>query len=437
MRRRLRGTAGAPVRRDTAITVAGGFWAQATVLVSGVLVARILGVENRGHLALLWIVALVLGQLGSLGLPLATTYWIAKRRVSARAIVRSLAWPAAVQTVVLVSLQALALELILGDEVRPVRVAALFTLGAVPAMLAQQYALAILQGQQRFRAFNIVRILPATSYSVAVVTLFLVSSSDLPTVALAWTSSYMLAAGVALGYALSGLPDDSAAPSRPPDRAEMLRFGMTGLLGSASPVDTFQLDQAVVGLFISPSALGLYVVAVAFTNLPRVLAQNIGYVAYPHVAECPTPQAARRAMWRFAAVALLGLGFTVAALEVTADRLVSFFFGTEFSGSAGLARILLVGALLAGVRRVLADGARGAGRPGLGTLGEVASWVCLILTLPVLVPAAGVTGVALSLVTSSAVSLAVLVAAIAVAGRRAPPRPAMASQPDLAKEMPG
>lgn len=418
----LRRVSAGRVRRDASVTVSTAFYGQAAVLVSGVIAARILGVEARGQLALLWIVALVLTQVGLLGLPLAVTYWIARQPASARAIVRLLVCPAVLQAVMLVGTQAVVLYLVMGGEERAVRVAGLYTLGVIPALLAHQYARALLQGQRRFLAFNIVRTLPGSFYTVAIVILFVSSDGDLPTVALVWTSAYIVGAVVSLGYALCGLPSDADVPHDAPSRIEMIRFGLTAMLGSASPLDTFQLDQAVVGFFISPVALGLYVVAVAFTNLPRFVAQSVGFVAFPYVAARSDVSAARRTMWRFAGLALLACGVMVAALEGLADQLVPLFFGPEFSASTAILRILLVSALLAGLRRVLADGARGAGRPGLGTLAEVVSWASLLLVLPFLASTAGVEGVALALVISSGIGLSVLVGTLAVTGRNAPPR---------------
>lgn len=407
-------------RRAMAMTVLGGFWAQAVILVSGVLVARILGIENRGHLALLAVVAVIVSQLGSLGLPLAATYWISKKPGSARSIVCSLAWPSALQAVALLGIGALALHLIVGDEERAVRLAALYTLAVIPASLGLQYALALLQGLRRFQAFNALRVLPATLYGTGILALFLAGGGDLPTVALVWSSVFVLGAMVSLVYALGGLPATEEQPPELPTRADMLRFGVKGMLGSVSPIDTFQLDQAVVGLFISPAALGLYVVAVAFTNLPRMVAQNIGFVAFPHVASLADRRAANKATWRCCLLAVAVCGGIVAALEATADGLVPLFFGSEFSASAGLMRILLASALLAGVRRVLADCARGCGYPGLGTIAELWTWVSLLAALPILVPLLGVEGVALALVASSTSGLIVLVVAVALVGRRVP-----------------
>ena len=82
MKRRLAGLPGrsrvTQVHRDTAVSVVASIGQQGLVLISGILVARILGVEGRGFLALLWLVAAILGTLGMLGLQQALTYWIVK-----------------------------------------------------------------------------------------------------------------------------------------------------------------------------------------------------------------------------------------------------------------------------------------------------------------------------------------------------------------------
>ena len=71
------------------------------------------------------------------------------------------------------------------------------------------------------------------------------------------------------------------------------------------------LDQAVVGLFMPPSVLGLYVVAVAFTNLPRFVGQSIGMVAYPTVANARDPLEARR---RLSRLVMMTVGVSVVIL---------------------------------------------------------------------------------------------------------------------------
>ena len=394
-------------RFPVAGSVLAGGVGQAALVVSGVLAARILGVEDRGYLALLVLFPAVLSQIGSLGLPLAATFALSGPGADQAAIVRALRAPALVQAIALVAVHAVILAAVFADDRGAVRLAALVSLAAVPAALAQQYGLAVLQGEQRFSSFNLFRTVPAVVYSIAVSVIFVVGVGDLPLVTAAWIASAAAAGAVTLAVGVRALrwrgSRDSDAALAP-----MLRFGLKGLLGSTSPVESFRLDQAVVGLLLSPAALGLYVVGLAFANLPRFVAQSIGYVAYPRVARATPANAARREMWQFFALAVAVCAAIVAALELAAGWLVPLFFGESFSGAVPVTRILLVGALFLGARRVLADGAQGLGRPGLGTVAELSSWLFLLPALALLTPTLGVEGVALALTIAAGLSLALL-----------------------------
>src|ERR1019366_10035217 len=119
-----------------------------------------LGVENRGRLALLILFATLVTQLGSLGMPLAMTYWIARQPKSAPRLARSLAGFVSRQVPLLILVQALILFLILRRMPSYVLAAAGISLVATPALIGWQYALGVLQGQQRFGAWNICRLIP-------------------------------------------------------------------------------------------------------------------------------------------------------------------------------------------------------------------------------------------------------------------------------------
>ena len=387
------------------------FGIQALLVVSGVLAARILGPEDRGYLALLALSPIILSELGNLGLPLAITYHTARDRTHAAAIARSSVRPFLLQLVVLTAVHAIIVAVLLGGQPRPVCTAGLFTLMAVPASLAQRYGLAIMQGQQRFAAFNILRLLPVALYAGAIAAFFVVGNGELPLVALAWAASNLTVGAATLGLAAWGAlasPLRGRADVRAPSLGNMLRFGLKGFLGSVSPVETLRVDQAVVGLFLSPTALGLYVVALAFTNLPRFVAQSVGMVAYPSVASHTDEAAARRSMWAFFWATVAMSTAIVIPLLLMSGWLVPLFFGDQFREAARVTQILLPGTLFAGAGRVLSDALKGRGHPTAGTLAEVATWLWLAPALALAVPLWGVNGVALSLSTSYVVSFSVL-----------------------------
>jgi O-antigen/teichoic acid export membrane protein len=382
-----------------------GFLGQAVLIVSGVLAARILGVEDRGYLALLVLFPAVLAQIGSLGLPLAATFELSRDRSRWAEVVRTLVRPFTIQCVSLVLLHAGILLAVFWGDPHAVKVSALMSLAAVPAILGQSYGTATLQGQQRFLAFNVLRTLPALAYTVAVLAVFVVGG-DLQWVVAGWIAASLVSAAVTVWIAVRPIRL-RRAPRSPEALRSMLRFGLKGLLGWTSPVETFRLDQAVVGLFLTPAALGLYVVGLAFANLPRFIAQSVGYIAYPRVA-ARRGEAAWRELWQFFWLASGAAALVVIALELGVSWLVPAFFGDEFSGAIVLTRILLVGALFLSARRVLTDGAQGLGRPGLGTIAEVSSWVFLLPALGIFTPLWDARGVAAALAVSAALSFVVL-----------------------------
>jgi O-antigen/teichoic acid export membrane protein/O-antigen ligase len=313
-------------------------------------------------------------------------------------------------------LQAAALAVLVASDPQDVRVAAAISLLLPPGILALSFGVAILQGQRRFTAFNLLRILPSTAYVVGVVIVYALNATSLVLFMALWAAVNLIGGFFALGFAVRGLPKH-AEKEPDPSRGQMVKFGLKALLGSLSPVDVVRLDQAVVGLFLSPVALGYYVVAQAFSLLPRVVAASVGMVAYPQVAAERDRQAARRAMWKFFFLGLTLSGLVVVALELMAGELISLLFGDDFAEATTIAQILLLASLFMAGRRVLTDGVNGLGHPGYGTIAEVTSWILLLPAVAILLPWFGAEGVALALAASWGASLLLLVGFALVAGR--------------------
>jgi O-antigen/teichoic acid export membrane protein len=406
-------TVGAVGRRHRATigSVATGVWSQALLVLSGVISARTLGVEDRGRLALLALFPIVLAQLGAMGVPLAVTFRVASGRATARAAVRTVRSLALGQAGLVVVAHLALLELLAfpGQPGR-MEMAGFITLAWTPAALLQMYAQALLQGQERFRAFNVLRVLPGMLASLLIGVIALAGEASLASLAAAWTAAYVIGAAASIAVGLRGASGSRGEAVEP--RGAFVAFGLRGLLGSSSPLETFRLDQAVVGLVISQAALGIYVVAVAFTNLPRFIAQSIGMVAYPRVAAEADEAAARRSLWTFAAVATAAASAVAGALALAAGWIVPLFFGSAFGAAVTPCRILLVASVFFSARRVLSDGARGIGSPGLGTVAEVVTWIILVPAVLVMAPLWGVNGVAAALSLAAAAGAVFLVAAL-------------------------
>jgi len=414
------GRARIPDRRPLAGSILASFWSQAAVVVTGILTARSLGPTDRGYWALLVLVPAILQQLGTLGLPQATTYFIASHRRKEPAVLRAIRTPAIAQVLALTLIQAAVLWFLVEGEPDRVRLAAGASLLLIAGSVADMYGKAILQGQGRFTALNLVRPATVSFALVGIVILFASGDARLAPVAAVWVAATLAGGAVTLTVALArrerrGRGEHFA-------RGPMLRFGLRGLLGSASPIETFRVDQAAIGLVLPAQELGLYVAALSFTNLPSLISRSVGMIALPQVARNTARGSSD--IWRFFWFSVVLTGIVVAVLELWAGFLVPFFFGEDFKAAVPMTRILLVGAFLYAARRVLTDGVSGSGMPGLGSIAELSSWFVLVPLMALLVGPWGAEGVAMALTISAAFSLALLVVLCRRAERRMPKRTA-------------
>jgi O-antigen/teichoic acid export membrane protein len=374
---------------------------QLALMWSGIAVARMLGVDDRGHLALFALLVAILAMVGMFGLPVGVTYFLA-RGSSVRRMAAELRPLLIAQFAVLTPVQVAVLVVVFGHADASVRDAAWLSVLALPATLVQAYAFAIVQGQRRFLALNCLRWLPAGVYGFAVVIVWALGRGTLLEVTTAWVMSVVGVAAISLAVALVGSHEPERAPRV--ERREVVRFGLKGMLGSTSPLEAFRLDQAVIGLLLSPYFLGLYVVGVALTNLPRFIGQSLGFIAYPLIASRTTHSGKRATVLRFVVAGAFLTFVVVAALELLAGRLVPLFFGQEFAPAVDVTRLLLVAAFFASMRKLFADCAQGAGYPSFGSVAEIVSWAILVPSLIVLTPRYGVEGVAGSMVLAYAAS---------------------------------
>lgn len=391
------------------INFAGGMSLQLVLLVSGVVLTRALGPTNRGNMALLILVSAVASQLGGLGIPYALTYAVARVPTAARSTLVLVWRPIAIQALIASAAALCALGPLTIGRPDYVKIGAAATSVAIAATVYERCGLAVLQGLRRFLSFNLFRNASNTLFSTVAAVLWLSGDDHFLPYALAWSVCQTVVAPFAIWFADRSAAAAATGAAPPLPRRSLLRFGRRSLFGGDPPVETYRIDQGAVAVFLAPASLGFYVAALAFTNLPRFIAQSFSLVATPTVAGQRDHSDAVRMMWRFFWLAVPFYVGLAALLFVAAPVLTNFFFGSAFARSAGISRILLVATVPYCARRVLSDSARGAGYPALGSIAEIVSLATVLPAFAIAIPIWGLDGVAYSLVTSSMAALAVLV----------------------------
>jgi O-antigen/teichoic acid export membrane protein len=402
-----RGTRSQDASRLITWSLLTGLAAQAALLISGPVVARLLGVEHRGYLALFMLLPPVVTQIAHLGLPDALPFHLTGDIRRLAGIRRAIWRPLVLQTSLATCVSSLAIIPFVRGRPAEVVLAGMLSVPMIALSLAQSYGLSILSGLHQFARFQLLRLAPAVIYAVGTLYLYVVGVHSLPMVMLTWLSSQVLVV-ILLAAALPRVPVDSAADG--PTTKTLLQFGVRGWLGTTAPIEALRPDQLVVGLFLSPSALGLYVVGIAFTNLPRFLAQSVGLVTYPRIAAERDAVLAFRLLKRHLFVTLGASGTVVVVVSVVCGTLIPKIFGQEFSAAVPVTRILLIAAIPNSIRRVLGDGLRGMGRPGAAAVAEIVTALTLLASLALLLPRWHIEGAAAALAISAVCGVTVMLA---------------------------
>lgn len=395
----------------------GGVLTQFLTLVSGVVAARMLGVEGRGQIVLVSVLAQMASQLTLGGsLPNAITKELASHGLRARDGLHGLIGRWALWGC-LGAAAASAYFLLTGvDEVDATAagLAVGVAIMALTGMTARILVGAMLGEQADPLKIAMTGVLPQLFATVTLSTALALGIDWNP---LEIVVVMVVCQALVLGFRLRSLKPPTNRPEDRLDRAELARIARRTHIGSIGPLDGLALDRALVGSMIGSAALGLYSAAVALGSLAAMLGATVAMVALPKIAAAQRgPRDAERALvrrWLLMSVAVLVP--TVLVFEAANPIVIPLLFGEDFRGAIACGYWYVAAAGLLAFRRLLIVILQGRGR------GLVASWIELALTPFVLVAVLvgsilddvevvgiGMLGVALCSVVALAVSVRVL-----------------------------
>ena len=399
---------GNQTRRSTAESVLTGFIGQAGVMITGVISARILGPEGRGHLALLVLVPSILTLLVGLGIPQALTFELSRGHDGSEYIKTLINRVFLAQAGLIATAHGAIVWFYYAGQERDLMYAAALAVISGPAMLAIQYSVAIYMGLCLFRHVNVFKLAAPAGYAFALVALYFSGGAGLENVVLCWIVPLVAAAMVMLKIARSAIPTATVYAQSPTATVGSLAsFGYKGLIGTATPLESFRLDQFAAGLLISPHALGLYAAGQAFGNLSRFIAGSVAQVAYPLVAKRRETQAGIDTVWKFFYVSSAFIAMVTLTLCAITPTLIRVLFGPKFEDAIIIAELLIVGSLFAAIRKVVVESIRGLGHPKISTYAELSMYPWLLTGGLAMTNMYGVLGLALAVAIAHFISMLV------------------------------
>ena len=372
------------------------------VIGSSVIVARRLGPEGFGMLAVLTATVALAVQIGSAGLPSANTYFVAQDRKRVPAVwANSLVFAfggGALLVLIVVALARISPALFGEVPANLVLIAAI----SIPFQLLSLLGLNVLLAMDRIAQMNLLdSMLPALVLLNSIIVLFVLRLGLPILVSFNTAAALVLAVWMILVIGRLTRRQNDAPAFRPNGDLfrKTIRFGLKFSIPVMAAILIFRVDLLIVNHFRGASEAGVYAVASQVANLLLMLPGVIATLLFPRLASYQDQRG------EFAIRVTRHTSFVMLMMCVAAAAgsfVLPLIYGPRFADAAIQLLILLPGVYLVGIESVLVQHFTGIGLP-------VAIPVFWLITLAVniglnlaLVPGFGARGAAYASVGSYA-----------------------------------
>ena len=375
-------------------------------ILTGILSARMLGPVGRGEYAAIIVWPMGIANFLAFGINQAAVFHLGQRTFSTSQTATAVTVIGIVQSAISVAIGLVVVPLVLAKYSGTVQALGILFVLLTPVIILSGYPGNLFQGMQDLPRFNFIRVMAPLTYAAGLVGLYALHRGNLQSVIFSQLAGFILALTIGIALVWRILKprlqwNSSAIPS-------LLHYGIRSHAGSIAYYFNQRIDQLILSLLVPPKQLGFYAVAVTLSTTVAVFPQAAGIVAFSRGSSQQAKDAKVTAGVAFRS-SLLWLLAACGGLYALAPFLIRFVFGGAFDGSILACRILLPGALVAGLSFVLYNAASAMGRPGLGTVAEGVGVIATAMGLFLLVPRYGYIGAALVSSIAYTVSFLVMV----------------------------
>jgi O-antigen/teichoic acid export membrane protein len=378
-------------------------------VVAGVIVARWLGAEGVGALAVINVAVATIVQLGSFGLPSSNTYFIAKDQAHFRAAaINSLVFALVVGSVLAIGLSVLAsfragwFGFVSPDLIRIASI-------SIPFQLIALIGLNILLAVGKVKEFNLLDLAGQSFVLLNALLALIVLNSGLKTLV-----TFNTIASVLVSIVVASLLVISAKRlAQSQWRADvallrrMIAYGVKFHISILAGAIILRADLLVVNHFRGAAEAGVYSIASQFALLLMLLPGVIATLLFPRVT---AEQDARGETTCQVTRSTTLIMFVCCLAAVPLSLLLPFVYGAAFADATKLLLILLPGVYLMGLESVLVQHFNALGLPRAIPIYWLVTLVLNLVLVFGLVPRFGAQGAAIA----STISYATIFALVAL-----------------------
>lgn len=375
-------------------------WAIILSLITSILVARGLGVEERGVYAVVVLIASLIVIFLNSGMEPSFIYHIArdpeKLGIWADTVATFTIWLSALGVLMAGVVIALG-HAVLFPSIAPQDL--LFSLLLIPVTLIFTNLMSIFRGTQDFRSYNLVEMV--TQPLALLFSFLLIWVLDWGVAGAVVAVALRYIAAIVLGFILLRRKQILITPSLRARRQQLgplLSYAIRAYFYNIVTFLNQRLDVLLLNLFsVGVSAIGLYDIAVTLGERMWILSRSVSMVTFSRSAAFEQADAQRTHLTTLAAryVFWLGLGLAIAVF-VLADWGVQLLYGVEYASSAVALRTLLPGIVTFGMGHVLSNDIAGRGKPEIIAVQSIFALVLNMVLNLFLIPRFSFAGAALA-----------------------------------------
>ncbi|WDQ15652.1 oligosaccharide flippase family protein [Rhodopirellula sp. P2] len=370
-------------------------------IVTSIILARWLGPDLRGELALVLLLPSTLLALLTSGFNAPIVHFVATGEWPNQRITANVTGIGTLLAALSIAVGCAAIHwrhLLFPGISTPLLIA---SLGLIPIQVAQGSLNAILIGKQAFRRSMLTNLI--VSPLQLVINLTAVVYLDLGILG-AFASTLLCGlVGTSISathvYREVGVgnfwtwPELSIAPLR-----SAITYGMKAHVANLAGFLNYRVDMFLVNLLLGTAQAGFYVVAVGLAEKLWILVSSLAGVVFPTVsAEAQSdPLASAQFTSRIAATMLCLLSLAAIVMSLTAIPFINLMYGAEFAKAGWVMISLLPGITLLGHAKLLSNHIAGIGHPEVNAIGASLGVVINIASNFALIPRYGLIGAGIS-----------------------------------------
>jgi O-antigen/teichoic acid export membrane protein len=332
-----------------------------------IILARFLGPSGQGKYSLITLLPLMLLTFLNLGLNTSTIYYVSKKEINLNQVFNTNFIIALILAALSIVIGIIVIFLLANNKFENVEQSLLFlSLSAMPFMFLMIFMQTIFQGLQNFKMFNSILVVQQLSNLLLVCLLVVLFNLELEGAIIAFILGYVLTVLFIL-YILF-YKYNVRINFREINKTYLMKSFKYGLKAHISNVMTFlnyRLDILLLGYFINPAAVGIYVVAVNVGERLSVFSQSISSVLLPRVAAEENEEVKNNLTSLVSRTLLLLIVLVSFVLFLLSDLIFTIFFGEQYNQSSLILKVLLPGLTLLAVEKLLSNDLAGRGKPEL------------------------------------------------------------------------